>query len=73
MDNIKIIRLCNCLKRAILKSEIKKGVFTMKKIYDFKMNNQALSKFAGVSAAEKRLYWSGSPWNAFRLLTKKQG
>lgn len=46
----------------------------MKKMIENKMDTrQELSRFSGVPAAEKRLYWSGSPWNAFRLLGKKRG
>ncbi len=73
MDNIKIIRLCNYWKRSILNSEIQKGVFTMKKIYDYKVSDKSLHPFSGVPAAEKCLYWTGSPWNVFRLLAKTRG
>ncbi|MCI8572982.1 MAG: hypothetical protein HFF89_00980 [Oscillibacter sp.] len=45
----------------------------MKKIYDYKMSGKSLHQFSGVPAAEKHLYWTGSPWNAFRLLAKTRG
>lgn len=45
----------------------------MKKFLDRKRNAQSLSPFSGVSASEKHLYWSTSPWSAFWLLVKKQG
>ena len=73
METIKIIRLCNYWNRAIIISEIQKGVKTMKKFLDRKRNAQSLSQFSGVSVSEKHLYWSTSPWSAFWLLVKKQG
>ena len=54
-------------------TEFRKGFFTMKKIYDYKMSGKSLHQFSGVPAAEKCLYWTGSPWNAFRLLAKTRG
>ena len=42
----------------------------MKKIYEFVMKKEeGLVYLAGVPAAEKRLYWSNSPWTALRGLT----
>lgn len=43
----------------------------MKKIYEFAMTmkkEESLTYLSGVPAAEKRLYWSESPWAAFRKL-----
>lgn len=31
---------------------------------------EGLKYVGGVPAAEKRLYWSGSPWAAFRALAR---
>lgn len=44
----------------------------MKKIYEFAAvkKEMGLGYLAGVPAAEKRLYWSESPWAAFRTLGK---
>lgn len=42
----------------------------MKKICEFAMMKKKESPvyLAGVPAAEKRLYWSESPWAVFRVL-----
>lgn len=49
----------------------------MKKMIVFEMNEKetaGLEYLAGVPASEKRLYWSDSPWAAFRRLTgERQG
>lgn len=44
----------------------------MKKIYEFAevKKEMGLEYLAGVPAAEKRLYWSESPWAAFRTLAR---
>ena len=44
----------------------------MKKIYEFAAvkKEMGLKYLAGVPAAEKRLYWSKSPWSAFRVLVR---
>lgn len=46
----------------------------MKKIYECKATEKemGLEYLAGVPAAEKRLYWSESPWAAFRALSAGQ-
>lgn len=46
----------------------------MKKICEFAMmmkKEEGLAYLAGVPAAEKRLYWSESPWAAFRGLVAR--
>lgn len=48
----------------------------MKKMFGFEflMNEKdraGMEYLAGVPAAEKRLYWSDSPWSAFRALTAR--
>ncbi len=49
----------------------------MKKIFAVEMNEKetaGMEYLSGVPASEKRLYWSESPWSAFRGLTgKRQG
>lgn len=44
----------------------------MKKICEFARckKEEGLAYLAGVPAAEKRLYWSESPWAAFRVLVR---
>ena len=44
----------------------------MKKICEFAMmkKDEGLEYLAGVPAAEKRLYWSESPWAAFRVFAR---
>ena len=44
----------------------------MKKICEFAncKKEESLVYLAGVPAAEKRLYWSESPWAAFRALAR---
>ncbi len=44
----------------------------MKKINEFAAveKEMGLKYLAGVPAAEKRLYWSESPWAAFRVLVR---
>lgn len=43
----------------------------MKKIVELEMKKEmGLEYLAGVPAAEKRLYWSESPWAAFRGLAR---
>nr|WP_326171386.1 hypothetical protein [uncultured Oscillibacter sp.] len=44
----------------------------MKMIYEFAAlkKKMGLEYLAGVPAAEKRLYWSKSPWAAFRVLVR---
>ncbi len=50
----------------------------MKNMFEFmsvmnKKDCAGMEYLAGVPAAEKRLYWSDSPWAAFRALTGRQG
>ncbi len=42
----------------------------MKKIYECKALEKEVAYLAGVPAAEKRLYWSESPWAAFRAFIR---
>lgn len=69
MQNMKNIRLCNAVGWSILGTETRKEHTAMKKIYEFAMKKEeGLVYLAGVPAAETRLYWSESPWAAFRAL-----
>lgn len=67
-----IIRLCNVMDWSILGTETRKEHTAMKKIYEFAAvkKEMGLEYLAGVPAAEKRLYWSESPWAAFRGLAR---
>ena len=70
---MKIIRLCNAIGQSILGTETRKEHTAMKKICEFATmkKEESLVYLAGVPAAEKRLYWSESPWAAFRAFGKR--
>lgn len=57
---------------SILGTETRKEHTAMKKICEFAMmrKDEGLEYLAGVPAAEKRLYWSESPWAAFRVFAR---
>ena len=69
---MRIIRLCNVSGWSILGTETRKEHTAMKMIYEFAAlkKEMGLEYLAGVPAAEKRLYWSKSPWAAFRVLVR---
>lgn len=75
MKKMKIIRLCNTMRRSILSTDGKevpdqKGAKIMKKIENKMVCGKGFCPqyLSGVPGTERLKYWSGSPWSVFLTL-----